>query len=177
MKAFADFFPVLLFFAVYWASRDMFLATGAAIAASVAFTGYAWFRHRRVETMQWVSLGLIVVLGGATLLFHDKHFIMWKPTALYWLITGALLAGELTGKNGIRALLGKQMELPDDAWRLLNRAWMAFFAFMGGLNLWVAYSFSEATWVNFKLFGGIGLMLVFAIGQSFYLSKYQEERE
>lgn len=176
MKAFADFLPVLLFFTVYWASKDMFLATGAAIAASVVFTAYAWFRHRKVETMQWVSLALIVALGGATLLFQDKHFIMWKPTALYWLIAAGLLIGELSGKNGIRALLGKQVELPDGVWRQLNRAWTSFFALMGALNLWVAYSFSEAVWVNFKLFGGIGLMLVFAIGQSFYLSKYLEER-
>jgi intracellular septation protein len=127
--------------------------------------------------MQWISLGLIVILGGATLLLHDSRFIKWKPTALYWVIAIALLISELIGKNGIRKLIGDQIELPDHAWRQLNRAWIGFFGFMGGLNLWVAFNFSDAAWVNFKLFGGIGLILVFAIGQSLYLAKYLEERK
>jgi intracellular septation protein len=177
MKFVTDFFPIVLFFAVYSLTKNMFWATGTAIAASVLLTGYTWLRTRRVEAMQWISLALIVVLGGATLLFHDKHFIMWKPTALYWVLAFGLLIGELTGKNGIRKLMGEQIELPAHAWRQLNRAWVGFFGFMGGLNLWVAYNFSEATWVNFKLFGGIGLILVFAVGQSLYLAKYIEERK
>lgn len=177
MKALSDFFPVVLFFAVYWLTRDMFWATGSAIAASVLFTGLTWLKYRRVEAMQWISLALIVVLGGATLLFHNKQFIMWKPTALYWVLALALLISSWLGKNGIRKLLGEQLELPDHAWHKLNHAWVGFFAFMGVLNLWVAYTFSEATWVNFKLFGGIGLIIVFAIAQSLYLAKYVEERK
>lgn len=155
----------------------MYWATGAAITASVVFTALTWIKYRRVEAMQLISLALIVVLGGATLLFHDKHFIMWKPTALYWVISGALLISQWLGKNGIRKVLGDQLELPDHAWRQLNHAWAGFFAFMGGLNLWVAYNFSEAIWVNFKLFGGMGLIIVFAIAQSLYLAKYVEERK
>lgn len=178
MKFITDFFPILLFFAVYSLTKNIFLATGCAIVASVAGVAFAWYKTGKVEAMQWISLGLIVVLGGATLLFHNKQFIMWKPTALYWVLAGGLLISELTGKNGIRKLMGEQLELPAHAWRQLNRAWVGFFGFMGGLNLWVAYNFSEATWVNFKLFGGIGLILVFAVGQSLYLAKYiQEERK
>jgi intracellular septation protein len=177
MKSLSDFFPVLLFFAVYWLTKNMFWATGAAITSSVALTGLTWLKYRRVEAMQWISLLLIVLLGGATLLFHDKHFIMWKPTALYWVIATALIVSEWLGKNGIRKVIGDQLELPNHAWRQLNRAWAGFFAFMGALNLWVAYNFSEATWVNFKLFGGIGFIVVFAIAQSLYLAKFVEERK
>ncbi|HJU49418.1 MAG TPA: septation protein A [Pseudogulbenkiania sp.] len=177
MKFLSDLFPVLLFFGAYWFSRDMFVATSVAIAATVLQVASAWLRHRKVEIMQWVSLGLIVVLGGATLLLHDKHFIMWKPTVLYWIMGMGLLIGELAGKNGIRALVGQQMELPAAVWRKLNYAWVAFFALMGALNLFVAYRFSENVWVNFKLFGGLGLMFAFVIVQSLFLSKYLEEKK
>jgi len=177
MKFLSDLFPVLLFFGAYWFSRDMFIATAVAMAATLLQVASAWLRHRKVETMQWVSLGLIVVLGGATLLLHDKHFIMWKPTVLYWIMGTGLLIGELAGKNGIRALVGQQMELPAAVWRKLNYAWVAFFALMGALNLFVAYRFSEDIWVNFKLFGGLGLMFAFVIAQSLFLSKYLEEKK
>lgn len=176
MKFLADFFPVVLFFGTYWLTKDMFLATGIAIAATLLMVMLTWWRHRKVELLQWISLGLIVVMGGATLLLHDKHFIMWKPTVLYWLMGGGLLVGQLTGRLGMKKLMGAQLTLPDPVWKQLNMAWIAFFALLGAANLLVAFSFSEETWVNFKLFGGMGLMLVFVIGQSFYLSKYIEEQ-
>ncbi len=177
MKFFTDLFPVLLFFGAYWFTRDMFVATGVAIAATVVMVGLAWYRHRKVDTMQWVSLGLIVILGGATLLLHDKHFIMWKPTVLYWLMGAGLLISDLSGKNGLKLMMGQQLELPAQVWRKLTWAWCAFFAFMGGLNLFVAFTFSEDIWVNFKLFGGLGLMLLFVIAQSLFLAKYIEEKK
>lgn len=175
MKFLSDLFPVLLFFACYWLTKDMFLATGIAIAATTAMVLLTWFRYRKVETMQWVSLGLIVVMGGATLLLHDKHFIMWKPTVLYWIMGGGLLAGQFTGRFGMKNLMAGQLSLPEAIWTRLNYAWAAFFAVLGGLNLFVAFNFSEAIWVNFKLFGGFGLMIAFVIAQSLYLSKYIEE--
>jgi len=175
MKFLADLFPVLLFFGAYWFTRDMFIATGVAMVSTVLQVAVTWVRHRKVEMMQWVSLGLIVVLGGATLLLHDKHFIMWKPTLLYWIMGGGLLAGSLAGKNGMRAVMGQQINLPDGVWKKLNLAWSVFFLAMGGINLLIAYHFSEEIWVNFKLFGGIGLMVAFVIAQSLYLSKYIED--
>jgi intracellular septation protein len=175
MKFLSDLFPVLLFFGAYSISRNIYLATTAAIVATVLQVGWSWFRHRKVDTMLWVSFGLIVVLGGATLLFHDKHFIMWKPTVLYWIMGVGLFIGERMGKNGIRAMMGKQIELPDRVWSRLSLAWTTFFVFMGGLNLFVAYHFSENTWVNFKMFGVLGLLVVFAVGQSLALSKYIKE--
>lgn len=177
MKLLIDFFPIILFFAAFkvW---GIFTATAVAIAATVAQIAYLRWRHGKVEPMQWLSLGVIVVFGGATLLSHSETFIKWKPTVLYWLMGGALLLGQLLfRKNLIRSLMGGQMELPDAAWRAMNWSWTGFFAIMGLVNLWVAYHFDTDTWVNFKLFGGIGLMFVFVIAQALYLSRFMKDGE
>jgi len=175
MKILSDILAVLLFFGAYSLSHDMFLATWVAIGTSVAQVGYFLLRRRKIEPMIWVSFALIVLLGGATLLFHNKHFIMWKPTVLYWIMGVGLLIGEWMGKNGIRAMIGAQLKLPDTIWRKLCYAWVSFFLLIGALNLFVAYRFSENIWVNFKMFGVFGLLVVFTIVQSLALSKYIEE--
>jgi intracellular septation protein len=176
MKFLFDIFPVLLFF-VAFKLYDIYVATAVAIGATFVQIGWVWLRHRKVDTMLWVSLGVIVVFGGATLLLHDETFIKWKPTVLYWLF-GAVLAVASLGfrKNLIRALMEKQMSLPDIAWSRLQASWIGFFAVMGALNLFVAYNFSTDAWVNFKLFGGIGLMLVFVVLQALMVGKYVEDR-
>ncbi|MBW7903400.1 MAG: septation protein A [Rhodocyclaceae bacterium] len=177
MKFLFDLFPVILFFVAYKVA-GIFVATGVAIAATFAQIGWVWFRHRKVDTMLWVSLAIITVFGGATLLLQDKTFIQWKPTVLYWLFAATLAGGTLfLKKNLIKNLLGAQMELPDIAWDKMNRSWIGFFVFMGIANLAVAYNFSEDAWVNFKLFGGIGLMLGFVLLQGLMLSKYIEEKK
>lgn len=175
MKFLFDLFPVILFFAAFYVTRDIYTATAVAMAATVAQVAFSWFKHRQVDTLQWVSLGLIVVLGGATLLLHDKAFIMWKPTVLYWVMGAGLLVSQWLGKQPLKALMGKQLTLPEPVWKRLVLAWVAFFAGMGVLNLYVAFTFSEEVWVNFKLFGGMGLMLLFVIGQSIVLSRYMED--
>ncbi len=176
MKFLFDLFPVILFFAAYKLA-DIYVATGVAIAATFAQVGWLKLRGRKVDTMLWASLAIIVVFGGATLLLHDETFIKWKPTILYWLFAAVLAGGELFARrNLIRSLLGGQLQLPDHAWRTLNRSWAGFFAFMGAANLFVAYSFSTDAWVNFKLFGGIGLMVLFVLAQSMFLAKYVEEK-
>lgn len=177
MKLLIDFFPIILFFVAFkvW---GIYTATAVAIAATIAQIVYLRVRNGRVEPMQWVSLGVIVVFGGATLLSHSDTFIKWKPTVLYWLMGAALVVGQLFfRKNLIRSLMGGQMELPEAAWRTMNWSWTVFFLVMGVVNLWVAYTFSTDAWVNFKLFGGIGLMAVFVIGQALYLSRYMQEPE
>jgi intracellular septation protein len=176
MKFLFDLFPVLLFF-VAFKVYDIYVATAVAIAASVAQVAWLKLRGRRVEPMLWASLAIVVVFGGATLALQDETFIKWKPTVLYWLFAVVLAGGELlAGRNLIRALLGAQLELPDAAWRKLNLSWIGFFAFMGAANLAVAYNFSTDAWVNFKLFGGIGLMLLFLLGQALMLAKYVQEK-
>jgi intracellular septation protein len=171
MKFLFDLFPVALFFAAIqiW---DIYIATGVAIAATLVQVGWLVLRGKKVEPMLWASLGLIVVFGGLTLYLRDKTFILWKPTVLYWMFAGVLAGSALLGRNLIRALLSEQMQLPDPVWARLNWSWVGFFAFMGVANLYVAYNYSEKFWAGFKLFGGMGLMLVFILAQSALLAKH-----
>jgi intracellular septation protein len=175
MKFLFDIFPVILFFAAF-KLYDIYVATAVAIAAVFLQVGWAWLRQGKVDNMLWMGLGVIVVFGGATLLLHDETFIKWKPTVLYWLF-GAVLAVAALGfrKNLIRAMMERQVTLPEPVWDRLQASWIGFFAVMGALNLFVAYNFSIDTWVNFKLFGGIGLLLVFVILQALMLAKHIEE--
>ncbi len=200
MKILFDLFPIFLFFAAYqvgeknpvtttaWlaalgillggAKPGVFLATLVAMVATFGQIAWVWLRHRKVDTMLWVSLVLIVVFGGATLLLHDETFIKWKPTVLYWLFSLSLGLGPiLFERNLIRAMMEKNLSLPDAIWGRLNFAWAVFFALMGIANLWVAMHYSTDSWVNFKMFGSVGLMLLFIIGQTIYLSRHIKEEE
>jgi len=177
MKFLFDLFPVVLFF-VAFKLFDIYTATAVAIAASVAQIGWLKWKRRKVDTMMWVTLVIIVVFGGATLVLHDETFIKWKPTVLYWLF-GAVIGGAQLAfrKNLIRAVLAEQVRLPEPVWTRLNWSWAAFFVFMGAANLYVAFSFSTDTWVNFKLFGGMGLMLLFVLLQAAFLARHMEEKQ
>ena len=175
MKFFFDLFPIILFFAAY-KFYGIFTATAVAIGATFAQIGWVWFRHRKVDKMLWVSMAIITVFGGATLLLHDETFIKWKPTILYWLFASVLLISQIAfRKNLIKAMMGKQMDLPEKIWHRLNLGWATFFTVVGFVNLYVAFNFSTDTWVNFKLFGILGLMLVFVLGQGVLLAKYIQE--
>jgi intracellular septation protein len=175
MKFLFDLFPVALFFAAIqiW---DIFVATAVAIAASFAQVGWLALRKKRIEPMLWASLAIIVVFGGLTLYLRDKTFILWKPTVLYWLFGSVLAGSAFLGRNLIRTLLSEQMQLPDPVWRRLNWSWVGFFAFMGGANLYVAFNYSEKIWATFKLFGGMGLMLLFVVAQALVLARYAEQK-
>jgi intracellular septation protein len=175
MKFLFDLFPVFLFFLAFKLA-GIFVATAVAIGATFAQIGWVWWRHRRVDAMLWASLAIVTVFGGATLLLHDETFIKWKPTVLYWLFSGVLVVSAFGfEKNLIRTMLSKQLQLPDPVWARLNLAWAAFFVLMGTLNLFIAFRFPLDVWVNFKLFGGMGLMLVFVLLQGVMLSKYIEK--
>jgi len=176
MKFLFDLFPVLLFF-VAFKLFDIYVATAVAIAATVLQIGWLKWKRRKVDKTMWVTLVIIAVFGGATLALHDDTFIKWKPTVLYWLFGAVITGGELLfRKNVIRATLGEQLRLPDGVWTRLNRSWAAFFVFMGGVNLYVAFNFPTETWVNFKLFGGMGLMLLFVVLQAVFLARHLEEK-
>jgi intracellular septation protein len=176
MKFLFDIFPVVLFFIAFklW---GIYVATGVAIAATFVQIGYLALRGRKIDTMLWASLAIIVVFGGATLALRDETFIKWKPTVLYWLFGLTLAGGQLLGRNLIRTMLGDQLRLPEATWSRLNLSWIAFFALMGAANLFVAFNFTTDQWVNFKLFGGIGLMLLFVIGQALVLARHMEEEK
>jgi len=176
MKFLFDLFPVILFF-VAFKFAGIYAATAIAIAATFAQIGWLKLRKKPVDKMMWVSLAIIVVFGGATLLLHDETFIKWKPTVLYWLFAVTLAGAEtLFGRNLIRAMLSEQVQLPAAAWKRLNWSWVGFFALMGAANLYVAFNFSTDTWVNFKLFGGMGLMLLFVVLQALFLARYVEDK-
>ena len=175
MKFLFDFFPVILFFIAFKVA-DIYAATAVAIVATFVQVGWLKLRGRKVEPMLWASLAIIAVFGGATLALQDETFIKWKPTVLYWLF-GAVLAGALVfRRNLIRVMLSEQVQLPEPIWSRLNLSWISFFVFMGALNLYVAYNFSTDHWVNFKLFGGMGLMLLFVLAQALVLSRFIEEK-
>ena len=201
MKILFDFLPIVLFFAAFkygeghsdWAAAfasehlgfivaggvvgpkeaPVLLATVVVILATLAQIAFLLVRGKKIDMMLWISLALVTVLGGATIYFHSDTFIKWKPSVLYWVMAlSFLLSQALFGKNLLKALIGAQMELPENIWKRLNLAWVLFFALMGVLNIYVAYNFSTDTWVNFKLFGGIGLMMVFTVAQGLYLSRH-----
>lgn len=204
MKLLFDLLPVILFFATFKfagaypqqslalagaalgglvgdgtipeGQAPILLATAVAIVASILQVGWQLARGRRVDTMLWISLGVIVVFGGATIWFHDETFIKWKPSILYWLFGASLLAGQLVWKrNLVKSLLGTQLDVPDPVWGRLLWAWIAFFALMGIVNLAVAYSVSTDAWVNFKLFGLFGLTLAFTFAIGIYLARHLKE--
>jgi intracellular septation protein len=177
MKFLFDLFPVVLFF-VAFKLADIYVATAVAIAATFVQVGWLKLRGKRVDAMLWASLGIIAVFGGATLALQDETFIKWKPTVLYWLF-GAVLAGAalVFRRNLVRLMLSEQVRLPEPVWSRLNWSWIGFFAFMGALNLYVAYNYSTDLWVNFKLFGGMGLMVLFVVIQAAFLAKYVEEEK
>ena len=176
MKMLFDVFPVILFF-VAFKMFDIYVATAVAIGATFAQIGWMWLRHRKVDKMLWVSLGVITVFGGATLLLKDDTFIKWKPTVLYWLFAGVLAVSAVAfRKNLVRSMMEQQVTLPDEVWTKLLWSWIGFFSVMGVLNLYVAFNYTLETWVNFKLFGGIGLMLVFVLLQALMLAKHVQDK-
>ncbi|MDP3678351.1 MAG: septation protein A [Methylotenera sp.] len=172
MKFLFDLFPVILFF-VAFKFFGIFAATAVAMVATMVQIIYVKIRHGVVEKMLLISGVIITVFGGATLLLKDPTFIQWKPSILYWLFAAGLLGSQLLfNKNPMRSMMGKQIQLPDAVWSKLNVAWAILFVTLGFLNLYVAFNYSQDTWVNFKLFGITGIMFVFIILQTLFISKY-----
>jgi intracellular septation protein len=203
MKLLLDFLPLILFFGTFkyadsnaaWAAQfasekfgflvsgglveateaPVLLATLVVIVATVVQIGVTLLRGKKVDTMLWITFVLVVVLGGATVWFHNPTFIKWKPSVLYWAMgIGLWLSQVVFGKNMLKSMVGEQLELPARHWSRLNLAWSVFFIAMGCLNLWVAYHFSTSTWATFKVFGITGLMLVFMLVQGYFLVRHIE---
>ena len=184
MKFLYDLFPLLLFFAAF-KSYDIYVATAVAIAASFVQVGLFWFKHRRFETMHVVTLAVIAVFGGMTLLLHDDTFIKWKPTLVYWILSALVLASRwFGGKTVIERMLSSQVALPATVWKRLNLSWGIFFAVLGAVNIYVAFYYGldldEETrrniWVNFKVFGLLGITLLFVVAQAFFMAKHIQDK-
>lgn len=182
MKFFIDQFPIIIFFVAYFLApeRDqaIFVATAIAIPASLLQVITYRLLYKRFEKAQLVTLALLIVLGGATLLLHDKRFIMWKPTAVYWLFAAVFLGSQFIGEKTItQRMMEQAIAVPRAIWLRANLSWVVFFVLLGCLNLYVAGNFSEAAWVKFKMFGVLGLLLVFAAALTFYLYRHNEHTE
>lgn len=172
MKFLFEFFPIILFFIVF-KFAGIYAATATAIAASVLQIAVVYARKRRVEPAMLIGAVVLLVFGGFTIALRNEAFIKWKPTILYWLFAVILGGARIGfGRNFIRMMLEKQLQVPDAVWEKLNWSWTGFFAVVGGINLFVAYNYSTNIWVNFKLFGLMGLIFLFAVVQSLFLSKY-----
>ncbi len=175
MKFLFDFFPILLFFAAY-KLYDIYVATAVAIVAAAVQTAVFWFRHRRFERMHLVTFGLLLVFGGLTIALHDPVFIKWKPTVINWLFAVVFLGSHWIGEKPlVERMMSHAIRAPRPVWMRLSWMWILFFALVGILNLYVAFNFAEETWVNFKLFGILGITFAFVIAQAFYLGRYVEE--
>jgi len=175
MKLLFDFFPILLFFIAYKVF-DIYVATSVAIVASIVQVLVAWLKTRKFETMHLVTLGVILIFGGLTLYLKDEQFIKWKPTVVNWLFGFVFLASQWLGeKTMIERMMGGNLTMPTPIWRTLNLSWTFFFFLIGGINYYVMSYFTTDTWVNFKMFGMLGLTFLFVVLQSFYLSRHLPE--
>lgn len=182
MQLLFDFLPVIAFFAAYKLA-DIYVATGVLIVAVLLQSAIQWITKRELNSMHLVSAGLVLVFGGLTLLIRDKAFIMWKPTVVNWLFATAFLASQLPrfgGRPLVQRLMTSaeaEIRLPDASWRHLNLMWVVYFVVLGVLNLIVFRYFDEETWVNFKLFGMLGLTIAFIILQGVWLSSRAGQQE
>lgn len=177
MKQLFEFFPIVLFF-IAFKLYDIYVATAVVIAATVLQVAYAWFKHRKVETMQWITLVLILVMGGATIYLQNEQFIKWKLSIIEWLFGIAFLGSQFVGKKPfIEKMLSGSLTLPAAIWKRLNAMWAGFFISVGFINLYVMYNYDTDDWVTFKTFGVPGLMVVFIVLQMLFLYKHIPDTE
>ena len=177
MKFLFDYFPIICFFVAYKFS-NIYTATAVTIGASLIQLTVYWLIHRRFETLHALTFVFIVVLGGSTLLFHKDIFIKWKPSVIYWIFAITLISSQFfSAKTLIERMLSNKINLSTRIWRRLNMSWAIFFAFLGFLNLYVVYHFDTNAWVNFKLFGTLGIMLVFIVAQALYMTRHMEQQK
>ncbi len=170
MKFLTDFFPILLFFIAY-KMYDLYVATAVIIVASLAQVSYTWLKHRHVEKMHLITLAMVVVFGGLTLFLQDEMFIKWKPSVINWLLAAAFLGSQYIGeKSFVERMLSVNISLPRAAWNSLNLCWVGFFAMLGFINLFVVYNYDTDTWVNFKMFGMMGITFAFILAQGVYVT-------
>ncbi|MFC0225844.1 septation protein A [Serratia aquatilis] len=177
MKQFLDFLPLIVFFAFY-KLYDIYVASGALIAATALALIFTWLKYRKVEKMTLITFAMVVIFGTLTLVFHNDLFIKWKVTVIYVLFSLALLISQLVLKKPlIQRMLGKELTLPDKVWGNLNIAWAIFFLACGLANIYVAFWLPQDVWVNFKVFGLTALTLVFTLISGIYIYRHMQEEQ
>lgn len=176
MKVLNDYFSILCFFIAWVISHSIYTATLTGIIAMLAQVAFLLLLRKKITSMQWITLGAWVIFGGMTLIFHNPVFIQWKPSIFYWILSIILLVNRFTNATPLlKRMLGEKVAMPTTIWNLMSLQWAAFLFFMGALNIYVAYTYSMDTWVKFKLFGCLGITLVFAVVQSIFLNKHITE--
>jgi intracellular septation protein len=177
MKFLFDYFPIICFFVAYKFS-DIYTATAVTIGASLIQLTVYWIIHRRFETLHTLTFVFVVLLGGSTLLFHKDIFIKWKPSVIYWIFAITLMFSQYFAAITIlERMLADKISLPRAIWKRLNFSWAIFFLLLGFLNIYVVYHFDTNAWVNFKLFGTLGITLLFIIGQAIYMARHMENKD
>lgn len=176
MKLFFEFFPIFLFFVTY-KFFGIYIATAAAIAASGAQLFFLWLRDKQIDWLQAATFLVLLLFGGTTLFLHEEIFIKWKPTVINWLLAAAFFISQLINKPLIKAVMQKSITLPQKIWKKLNLSWVIFWFLMGCLNLYIIYHFDTATWVNFKLFGYLGVTILFILLQAIYINKFSAKEQ
>jgi intracellular septation protein len=172
MKQLLEFIPILLFFVAY-KLYDIYVATAVVIGATIIQVVIAWFKYRKVETMQWITLGLVIVFGGATIILHDEQYLKWKFSIIEWLFGVAFLSSHFIGKKTfIERMMSNNLSLPANIWTRLNFSWALFFISVGFINVYVMYNYNTDDWVTFKTFIAPALMVVFMVVQMSLLYKY-----
>jgi intracellular septation protein len=188
VKQFIDFIPLILFFIVYKLDPrtidlaghsvelgGIFSATAVLIASSVLVYGTLLLVQRKLEKGQWLTLVACLLFGGMTLAFHSETFLKWKAPVVNWLFAAGFAASHFIGnKLLIQRMLGHAVNLPQPIWTRLNLAWIAFFLFSGCANLFVAFTFHDI-WVDFKVFGSLGMTVLFLVGQGVYLARHMHD--
>lgn len=171
MQLFIDYLPILAFVGAYFYKTDFFFATTVLMVVMPVVLAAQWLLTRKVNKIYVASTALVLLFGALTLLFRNQLFLFWKPTVLNWAIAIVFLGSQFFGdKTIVERMLGTAATLRPDQWRRLNQLWVAFFIVIGAINIWVAYTFSEPTWVKFKFFGMLGLTLVFVVVQTVWLA-------
>jgi intracellular septation protein len=176
-----DFIPVLLFF-IAFKLYGIYVATTVGIVATALQVVVTRIVRKSFDKQQLVTLVVFVVFGGMTLYFHNPLFVKWKPTVVFWVFGVVFFFSQFIGKKPLaQRMLEKLMEgqdhssVPPMIWKRLNLAWAAFFIVLGSLNLYVAYYFSTDVWVNFKVYGIMGILLAFSFVQAMCLTRYMSE--
>ena len=177
MKQLLDFLPLVVFF-IFYKLYDIYVASGALIAATGLALVVSWILYRKLEKMTIFTFVLVAVFGTLTLVFHNDEFIKWKVTVIYSLFAGALLFSQFfMAQPLIQTMLGKELQLPQPAWRKLNVAWALFFLACGLANIYVAFWLPQDFWVNFKVFGLTGLTLLFTLLSGVYIYRLMPQQE